>query len=178
MVHTKDLLEQQRRLGRIDLAEAVRQPLYVVELMPILRLLERFRLSAVHLAIVVDEHGGVEGIVTPMDILTAITGDLLEGTEEAEPLAVQRNDGSWLLDGLMPIGAAETTLGLDRLSSEGDFNTMAGFVLQELGHLPKPGEWFEFRGWRFEVVDLDGRRIDKILATPPEPAETPGADAL
>jgi putative hemolysin len=174
VAHTKDLLEQQRKRGTIDVAAAAREPPYVVDRMPVLRLLERFRSSAVHMAIVVDEHGSFEGIVTPTDILTAIAGDLPESEEAIEPLAVQRDDGSWLLDGLMPVDDAERTLGLEGMGEEGDFNTIAGFVLNRLEHLPEAGEHFDWRDFRFEVVDLDGRRIDKVLVIPPQ---RPEADA-
>jgi putative hemolysin len=166
VAHTKDLLEQQRKTGTIDLIAAAREAPYVVDRMPVLRLLERFKSSSVHMAFVVDEHGSFEGIVTPTDILTTIAGDLPQSEEEAEPEAVQREDGSWLIDGLMAVDAAERTLGIEGMAEEGDFNTVAGFVLHELGHLPVAGENFEWHGWRFEVVDLDGRRIDKILAGP------------
>ena len=174
VAHTKDLLEQQRKRGTIDVAAAAREPPYVVDRMPVLRLLERFKASAVHLAIVVDEHGSFEGIVTPTDILTAIAGDLPESEEAIEPHAVQRDDGSWLLDGLMPVDDAERTLGLEGMGEEGDFNTIAGFVLNRLEHLPEAGEHFDWRDFRFEVVDLDGRRIDKVLVIPPQ---RPEADA-
>ena len=168
VAHTKDLLEQQRKTGTIDLIAAAREAPYVVDRMPVLRLLDRFKSSSVHMAFVVDEHGSFEGIVTPTDILTTIAGDLPQSEEEAEPEAVQREDGSWLIDGLMAVDAAERTLGIEGMAEEGDFNTVAGFVLHELGHLPVAGENFEWRGWRFEVVDLDGRRIDKILASGPK----------
>jgi len=168
VAHTKDLLEQQRKTGTIDLIAAAREAPYVVDRMPVLRLLERFKSSSVHMAFVVDEHGSFEGIVTPTDILTTIAGDLPQSEEEAEPEAVQREDGSWLIDGLMAVDAAERTLGIEGMAEEGDFNTVAGFVLHELGHLPVAGENFEWHGWRFEVVDLDGRRIDKILASGPK----------
>jgi len=171
VAHTKDLLEQQRKTGIIDLIAAAREAPYVVDRMPVLRLLERFKSSSVHMAFVVDEHGSFEGIVTPTDILTTIAGDLPQSEEEAEPEAVQREDGSWLLDGLMAVDDAERTLGIEGMGEEGDFNTVAGFVLHELGHLPVAGEHFGWHGWRFEVVDLDGRRIDKILASGPQ-AET------
>jgi putative hemolysin len=168
VAHTKDLLEQQRKTGTIDLIAAAREAPYVVDRMPVLRLLDRFKSSSVHMAFVVDEHGSFEGIVTPTDILTTIAGDLPQSEEEAEPEAVQREDGSWLIDGLMAVDAAERTLGIEGMAEEGDFNTVAGFVLHELGHLPVAGENFEWHGWRFEVVDLDGRRIDKILASGPK----------
>lgn len=169
VAHTKDLLEQLHRLGTIDIAAVAVEPPFVVDRMPVLRLLERFKSSPVHMAMVVDEHGSFEGVVTPTDILTAIAGDLPQSEEEGEPQAVQRDDGSWLVDGLMPVDDVERTLGIRGMSEEGDFNTIAGFVLHQLGHLPVAGEHFDWRGWRFEVVDLDGRRIDKILASPPKP---------
>ena len=169
VAHTKDLLEQLHRLGTIDIAAVAVEPPFVVDRMPVLRLLERFKSSPVHMAMVVDEHGSFEGVVTPTDILTAIAGDLPQSEEEGEPQAVQRDDGSWLVDGLMPVDDVERTLGIRSMSEEGDFNTIAGFVLDQLGHLPVAGEHFDWHGWRFEVVDLDGRRIDKILACPPAP---------
>ncbi|HWM31301.1 MAG TPA: hemolysin family protein, partial [Methyloceanibacter sp.] len=139
VAHTKDLLEQQRKTGTIDLIAAAREAPYVVDRMPVLRLLDRFKSSSVHMAFVVDEHGSFEGIVTPTDILTTIAGDLPQSEEEAEPEAVQREDGSWLIDGLMAVDAAERTLGIEGMAEEGDFNTVAGFVLHELGHLPVAG---------------------------------------
>lgn len=169
VAHTKDLLEQLHRHGTIDVAAVAVEPPFVVDRMPVLRLLERFKSSPVHMAMVVDEHGSFEGVVTPTDILTAIAGDLPQSEEEGEPQAVQRDDGSWLVDGLMPVDDVERTLGIRGMSEEGDFNTIAGFVLHQLGRLPVAGEHFDWRGWRFEVVDLDGRRIDKILAAPPKP---------
>jgi putative hemolysin len=171
VAHTKDLLEQQRKRGTIDVAAAAREPPYVVDRMPVLRLLDRFKSSPVHMAIVVDEHGSFEGVVTPTDILTAIAGDLPTSEAALDPLAVQRDDGSWLLDGLMSIDDVERTLGLEGMGEEGDFNTVAGFVLSRLEHLPEAGEHFDWRDFRFEVVDLDGRRIDKILVTPPQRPE-------
>lgn len=174
VIHVKDLLEQQARTGRIDIAAALREPLFVDEHMPILRLLDRFKTSPVHMAIILDEHGSFEGIVTPTDILTAIAGDLPESEEDAEPDAVQREDGSWLLSGRIPIDDAERTLAISGMSEDGDFHTLAGFVLHQLGHIPAVGEAFSWRGWRFEVVDLDSRRIDKIMASPVMPSEGSG----
>lgn len=169
VAHTKDLLEQQHRSGTIDIAAVAVEPPFVVDRMPVLRLLERFKSSPVHMAMVVDEHGSFEGVVTPTDILTAIAGDLPQSEEDGEPEAAQRDDGSWLIDGMMSVDDVERTLGIRGMSEEGDFNTIAGFVLDQLGHLPVAGEHFDWHGWRFEVVDLDGRRIDKLLACPPAP---------
>lgn len=164
IVHAKDLLDQQTRQGRIDLKAALRAPLFVTETMPVLKLLESFKSSTVHMAIVLDEHGGFEGIVTPTDILIAVAGDLPEDEEDRAPYAVQREDGSWLLDGRMPVDEAEKLLGASGMDESADYTTLAGFVLHRMGHLPEAGESFTWRDWRFEVVDMDGRRIDKLLA--------------
>lgn len=168
VVHVKDLLEQLNRTGGLDIPGALREPLFVNEHMPILRLLDRFKASAVHMAIVLDEHGSFEGIVTPTDILAAIAGDLPEQEGDDEPDAVQREDGSWLFAGRTPIDDAEQILAVNGMSADDDFHTLAGFVLDQLGHIPVTGEAFEWNEWRFEVVDLDARRIDKIEARPVE----------
>lgn len=173
VVHVKDLLEQMNRTGKFDIEAALREPLFVNEHMPVLRLLDQFRNSAIHMAIVLDEHGSFEGIVTPTDILTSIAGDLPEDEGEDEPDAFERKDGSWLLSGRMPIDDAEQALALAGMNTDADFHTLAGFVLHRLGHIPVIGETFEWEGWRFEIVDLDGRRIDKVEArrvTSPEEA--------
>lgn len=168
IVHAKDLLEQLAGNGGIDLRAASREPLYVPETMPILKLIERFRATAMHMAVVVDEHGSFEGLVTPTDVLTAIAGALPEHPGDETDEAVQREDGSWLLDGRLAIDKVERTLGLRDMQEDEDFVSLAGFVLYRCGHVPAVGEAFVWRGWRFEVVDLDGRRIDKILASPVE----------
>jgi len=163
IVHAKDLLNQIHPGQPIDLMLVLREPLFVDERMPILRMLDRFKTSNVHMAIVLDEYGSFQGVVTPMDILAAIAGDLPERAEDEEPDAVQRDDGSWLIDGSAAIDVAERTLGLKGMSKNEDYATIAGFMLHHLGHIPVPGEHFTHEGWRFEVIDLDGRRIDKVL---------------
>lgn len=168
IVHAKDLLEQLAGNGGVDLRAASREPLYVPETMPILKLIDRFRATAMHMAVVVDEHGSFEGLVTPTDVLTAIAGALPEHPGDETSEAVQREDGSWLLDGRLAIDKVERTLGLRDMQEDEDFVSLAGFVLYRCGHVPAVGEAFVWRGWRFEVVDLDGRRIDKILASPVE----------
>jgi putative hemolysin len=166
VVHTKDLFDQFRSTGKIDLKAATRDPVYIHEATPILKLLEHFKGTKIHIAVVLDEHGTVQGLVTPADILVAITGELPEHEDDDEPSAVQRTDGSWLLDGQMPVHEVERTLTIKGLSAfEHEYTTLAGFVLSQLGHIPVPGETFDWREWRFEVVDLDGRRIDKVLAS-------------
>lgn len=164
VVHVKDILEQQTRTGTFDINTAMREPLFVNEHMPILRLLDQFKSSAIHMAIVLDEHGSFEGIITPTDILASIAGDLPEHEGDDDPDAFQRTDGSWLLSGRMPIDDAERTLNVHGMNEDEDFHTLAGFVLHQLGHIPVIGEVLTWQGWRFEVVDLDSRRIDKIEA--------------
>ncbi|KQT69767.1 MULTISPECIES: hemolysin family protein [unclassified Aureimonas] len=169
VVQAKDLLQQMRRTGTIDLTLALREPLFVNETMPILKLLERFRSSHLHMAIVLDEYGSFEGLVTPTDILVAIAGSMPEGLED-EYSAVQRNDGSWLLDAGMPIDDVERVVEKLRMPKERDYETLAGFMLERFGHIPEVGESVEYEGWTFEVMDLDGRRIDKVMATAPLPS--------
>lgn len=117
----------------------------------------------VPMALVHDEYGHFEGVVTPADILEAITGVFKSDADEG-PNAVQRDDGSWLLAGYMPADEMAETLRLD-LPEERDYETLAGFILMQMSHLPVTGETVDALGWRFEVVDLDGRRIDKVMAT-------------
>jgi len=166
IVHTKDLLDQLARTGSFHLADSLRQPLVVHEGMPVLRLLEMFRENPIHMAVVVDEYGVVEGIVTPTDILVAIAGDLPEDVTDLEDSVVQREDGSWLLDGMIGIDEAERVLGRKSMRGDEDFETLAGFVLARLGQIPQIGDHFLWGGLRFEIVDMDGRRIDRILAAP------------
>jgi putative hemolysin len=166
IVHAKSLLEQLHKTGHINLEAAIVSPLYVHESTNVLKLLDMFRSSLVHMAIVLDEHGSVQGIVTPTDILTSIAGELPETKADIEAAAKQREDGSWLLDGQMPVFEVERVLGVNGLAvDDAEYTTLAGFVLSQLGHIPATGETFQWRNWRFEVVDLDGRRIDKVLAT-------------
>ncbi|WP_244913127.1 TerC family protein [Zavarzinia compransoris] len=167
VVHAKDLLVQAQTLGRLDLEAALRKPLFVIETMPILKLLEQFKGSAIHMAIAVDEHGTFEGIVTPTDILVAIAGDLPEIAGEELPYASQRDDGSWQLEGRMPVEEAEKTLNAQGMRGEDDdFLTLAGFLLARFGRLPAAGDSLEWNGWRFEVAALDGHRIDQVVAAP------------
>ncbi len=175
VVQAKDLLEQFRKTGAIDVRAALREPLYVNESMPALKLLDRFQTASTHIAIVLDEYGSFEGLVTPTDILAAIAGALPEGLEE-DHAVVRRADGSFLIDAGMPVHDVER--GLDGLTfpRERDYETFAGFILEQFGHIPEVGEIVLYEGWRFEVVDLDGRRVDKILASrigEETPADTP-----
>ncbi len=166
IVHAKTLLDQLHTAGKINLEAAIKAPLYVHESTNVLKLLDMFKSAMAHMAIVLDEHGSVQGIVTPTDILTGIAGDLPEAEADKEGGAHQRGDGSWLLDGQMPVFEVERVLGVEGLAvDDAEYTTLAGFVLSQLGHIPPVGETFQWKNWRFEVVDLDGRRIDKVLAS-------------
>ncbi len=150
------------RRGRIDLATDVQQPLHVPESISIFKLLETFRRSSVHLGVVTNEYGGIEGLVTPADILKAIAGDLPElGSRDAAGV-VTTEDGVWLIDGHLPIHEAERALGRRDLSRGDNYNTMAGFVLWHLGRLPVTGEKLAWRDLSIEVVDMDGLVVDKL----------------
>ncbi len=171
VVHTKHLLDQVVRTGRLDIAGSLKQPLIVHEATPVLRLLEMFRENPIHMAVVVDEYGVVEGIVTPTDILTAIAGELPEDASDIdEPSAVRREDGSWLMDGMLGIHEAERLLERKDMRGDEDFETLAGFVLARLARIPQIGDHFEWGGLRFEIVDMDGRRVDRILVASTTPA--------
>lgn len=139
---------------------------FVPETLSAMELLEQFRLKAARLLFVVDEYGVVQGLLTPRDLLEAITGELQYGAQ-AEAWATRREDGSWLLDGVMPVDEVKARLDLDELPDEdrGRYNTLAGLLMALTGHLPKLGERISHQGWVFEVIDLDGRRVDKVLAT-------------
>jgi putative hemolysin len=140
---------------------------FVPETLSGMELLEQFRARSGRMVFVVDEYGVVQGLMTPGDLLEAITGEL-QPVAQVDAWATPREDGSWLLDGLMPVSELKARLAIRELPDEerGRYNTVAGLLLAVSGHLPKVGERINSAGWRFEVVDLDGRRIDRVLATP------------
>ena len=139
---------------------------FVPETLSGMELLEQFRAKAGRLVLVVDEYGVVQGLLTPRDLLEAITGELQPGAA-TDAWAVERDDGSWLLDGMMPVSELKARLDMDELPLEdrGRYNTLAGLLMAVSGHLPVTGEKISCEGWLFEVVDLDGKRVDKVLAT-------------
>lgn len=166
MILKRDLLGQVLAGGPLDPMAVIRQPLVIHEAMRIFKVLEQFKKAPVRLATILDEYGVLVGIVTQTDLLEAIAGDLAE-VEGEEPDVVEREDGSLLIDGMMSAEDAFDRLNLLTRPAEGGFHTVAGFMLQQFGRLPAVGEHFDYEGWRFEIVDLDGRRIDKVLAVPP-----------
>jgi CBS domain containing-hemolysin-like protein len=158
-----DLLNQILGGGTLDPAAAAVAPLMVHEAMPIFKVLEQFKQAPVRLAVVVDEYGGIEGIVTQADLLEALAGDIPEMPGE-HPDIVEREDGSLLIDGMAPVHSTLDRLQLNVRPVSTKFHTIAGFALAQLGHLPVAGEQFIYEDWTFEIVDMDGRRIDKLLA--------------
>ena len=146
-----------------DVRAQVRPAPTVPDTADALDVLDVIKDSPVHIALVHDEYGHFEGVVTNADILEAIVGEFRTDEGPVEPEAVRRSDGSWLISGSMPADEMADRLSI-ALPAERTFHTAAGFALNQLGYLPEIGESVDARGWRFEVVDLDGRRIDKILA--------------
>lgn len=150
-----------------DLSTILESPLFIPENTPALRVLEEFKATGIHMAIITDEYGDIEGLVTLTDLMEAIVGGIssYEGLEE--PMIIQREDGSWLLDGLLSIDEVKDLLDKEWLAEEetGDYHTLGGFMTTLLKHIPKSGEYFEWEGVRFEIVDMDGMRVDKVLVS-------------
>jgi putative hemolysin len=176
VVHVKDLISYGLLAGAEFKVSAVMQaPLYVPDSMPALKLLQVFQANRTRIAFVVDEHGGLEGLVTANDVVQALLGDLSRGGEDELPGAVRRDDGSWLIDGRLPIPEVLAALGIDAAAAEDlpDVATAAGLVTALLGDLPAVGDRVSWHGWGFEVADLDGRRVDKLLVSPAPPPGQP-----
>jgi putative hemolysin len=165
VLHAKDVLHQMIGGGTPDVAALVRSAPTIHDGVDALDALEALRTSPVDMAFVIDEHGTFEGLVTATDLLEAIAGRFAAQEGEAELAAVRREDGSWLLAGWQPVEDMAELLKL-ALPGKRDYHTAAGFALVRLGRFPTLGDAFEFAGWRFEVIDIDGRRIDKVLAQP------------
>lgn len=171
VIQKKDLLDDLLAGHALDIERHLLQPSYVPETIPVLRLLEMFRHVPVHLAFVVDEYGDFLGLVTLNDIFTAVAGHLPEEFQADGEVMRLRPDGSWLVDGRTPVGEVATRLGI---AVEGDFHTAAGLALDRLARIPDEGDSFEIGGWHVEIIDMDGKRIDKLLFRPlaEKPEET------
>ncbi len=151
----------------LDLRKHIKEPIYLPENMAALKALDNFQTSGVHLAMVVDEFGGITGMVTDYDILEAIVGEIPEDGSDKDSLAIQREDGSWLFDGLIVIDQLKEILDISEIPGEdkGTFQTLSGFVMSQLGRIPKTGAKFIYNNFTFEVVDMDGRRVDRVLVS-------------
>ena len=164
VVQTRELLAAILTGRSFDIGAHVRKAPIVPETTDALDVLAILREAGVPMALIYDEFGNFEGLVTPADILEAIAGVFKSDAEGAEPNATEREDGSWLLSGAMPVDEMADKIGIP-LPEQRAYETVAGFVLSRLQHLPTTGEHIEASGWRFEVLDIDGRRIDKVLAS-------------
>jgi putative hemolysin len=166
VVAVKDILDQLLAGEPLSIPKALRQPMVLPDTLSALVALERLRGDALGLALVMDEYGSFEGVVTASDLLEAIIGELGPvAPSSPEAAAIRRHDGSLLLDGMMPSDELKARLDLPSLPGEGNYHTVAGLMLALLRRVPKEGDRIVWAGWRFEIVDMDGRRVDKVLAT-------------
>jgi putative hemolysin len=163
VVLARDLLAETWSDQPIDLRALARQPLFLPDTMPAPRALERFKQTGIHTALLVDEFGGIDGLVTIIDMMEAIVGDMPSVSDIAEPPVVRREDGSWLVDGLLDVDDLKMLLGTAQMPDEEDYQTLGGFVVTRLGRLPRAGDTYVWGGFRFEVMDMDGNRVDKVL---------------
>ncbi|MEE9903963.1 hemolysin family protein [Chlorobium sp.] len=166
VVNAKQLLAQTLKGGLTDFSAQLQPCVYVPETLTGMELLEHFRLSGTQMVFVVDEYGEIQGLVTLQDLLEAVTGEFVPRNLE-DSWAVEREDGSWLLDGMIPVPELKDTLDLKSVPEEdkGLYHTLSGLLMWLLGRMPDTGDVTEWEGWRLEVIDLDGKRIDKVLAS-------------
>ncbi|WP_022654363.1 hemolysin family protein [Aquaspirillum serpens] len=172
VLHAKQALAQITRGEQPNYSADLMPCVYVPETLTGMELLDQFRANNMQMVFVIDEYGEVEGIVTLQDVLEAVTGEFTPQNGE-DAWAVKREDGSWLLDGTIPVLELKDCLALKLVPEEdkGRYHTLSGMVMLLLGRVPKTSDYAEWQGWRFEVVDMDGKRIDKVLASPLPPLE-------
>lgn len=167
VVMVKDMLASQIADQPIDLAALAQPPLYVPESMQALDVIERLRESRAHMALVIDEYGGLEGLVTFTDIMRAILGDLPDNKGRREEPVIEREDGTWLVDGMYPVDEFQDFFEIKELphEDEANYQTVGGMVMALLGQVPNPGDKVSWADYDIEVMDMDGRRVDKVLVT-------------
>jgi len=175
IITAKQLLIRTLKGGLTDLSKDIHPNVFVPETLTGMALLDHFRASGTQMVLVVDEYGVVQGLVTLQDVLEAVTGEFKSQNQE-DSWAVQREDGTWLLDGLIPIPELKDRLKLSQVPEEnrGRYHTLSGLMMWLLGRLPQTADVTTWEQWRFEVVDLDGKRVDKVLATRINPQDTQG----
>ncbi|MBD2415056.1 hypothetical protein FACHB389_32375 [Nostoc calcicola FACHB-389] len=168
VIPVTDLLARSFRGEPLDLTVGLRQPVFVPESTRGLKVLELFKQTITHMALVVDEYGVIQGLVTLNDIMSEIVGDVPSMDGQDQPQAVQREDGSWLLDGMLPVEEFLELFEMEEWESEerGSYQTLGGFVITHLGRIPAAADHFEWEGMRIEVMDMDGNRVDKVLVVP------------
>ncbi|AFY36394.1 hemolysin family protein [Calothrix sp. PCC 7507] len=168
VIPVTDLLARSFRGEPLDLTIGLRQPVFVPESTRGLKVLELFKQTITHMALVVDEYGVIQGLVTLNDIMSEIVGDVPSADGQEDPQAVQREDGSWLLDGMLPVEDFLELFDKEEWEAEerGSYQTLGGFVITHLGRIPAAADHFEWQGMRIEVMDMDGNRVDKVLAVP------------
>jgi putative hemolysin len=167
-VRAKDLLDNCLQGRSMDLESILKPPLFVPETMAVYRVLERFKEQHTHIALVLDEYGSVEGLITMRDIIDAIIGDYPEVDQSDKSEIIRRQDGSYLVDGMLAVDRFLEFFHFNEIPEDerNYYLTVGGFVLTRLGHIPVAGETFDWEGQRIEVVDMDGKRVDKVLVTP------------
>jgi putative hemolysin len=170
IIQIKDLVIAELAGKPHDLRAALRPAFYLPNTVTALRALEMLKKSGEPMALVVDEYGDFEGVVTLTDIMEALVGDIATPGDTEDPPVVTRDDGSWLIDGMVPVDEVKDVIGLKHLPSEesGDFHTLGGFVMAQVNRVPRIADHFAVDGYRFEVVDMDGRRVDRVLIVPPK----------
>jgi putative hemolysin len=166
IVHVKDLLGSPVEDLPADINKQMHPAIFIPKQMRALKVLELFKQSGMYLGIVIDEYGGIIGLVSLNDILQAIIGNISPLDDPEEPQVKQREDGSWLMDGMLPIDRFKETTGVKKLPEENKYQTLGGFIMTHTGSVPSAGDLFEWDGLRFEVVDMDSNRIDKVLVSP------------
>lgn len=168
IIPVTDLLARSFCGEKLDLTIGLRQPVFVPESTRGLKVLELFKQNVTHMALVVDEYGVIQGLVTLNDVMSEIVGDVPSDDEQEDPQVVQREDGSWLLDGMLSIDEFFELFNMEKLLYEdrGSYQTLGGFVMTRLGRIPVVADHFEWQGMRLEVVDMDGNRVDKVLVSP------------
>lgn len=176
VVLLEDLWAQLAAGQPLDLHAALKPPLYVPETALALQALEQFRQSGQRMALVIDEHGSITGVTTPQDILEAVVGEL--PTEDVEASITTREDGSWLVDGMLNIDELEDYIDETIFPEDerGDYQTLGGFMMMRIGRIPQAGDHFEWNALRFEVMDMDGRRVDKLLVSRVDSTKREAAD--
>ncbi|MBL8140614.1 MAG: HlyC/CorC family transporter [Acidobacteria bacterium] len=178
VVRSEDVLTHLLSHQQVDLRGMLKPPMFVPATLSVFKLVESFRASKMHVALVLDEFGAVEGIVTPSDVLQGLVGEMQSDTHAGEdPYITVRADGSWLVDGITPIEEVAQVVGLAPTPDDeaGSYQTLAGFVMTRLARVPQAGETFVNGGLRFEVIDMDGRRIDKVLISRTAVTDAPTA---